>query len=103
MGYRFGEKPWSFQKFCLFLIAVYLLAPSADFVLAVKGRIAFTSNREGERAIYIMDGNGGNPSKVAEGGYPAWSPPALAVSSPGRLVTRWGDVKQSAKLLRTVK
>ena len=56
------------------LILVCLLAISADFVHADNGKIAFTSNRDGEWAIYIMDGDGGNPYKLTDGGLPAWLP-----------------------------
>ena len=63
-----------YVRFCLFLIVVCLLATLADLALAVEGKIAFTSNRDGEEAIYIMDGDGGNPYKLTEGSYPAWHP-----------------------------
>ena len=60
----------------LFPIAVCLLAASPDVAIAVEGRIAFTSQRDGdeERAVYIMDPDGGNPSKLTEGSMPAWLP-----------------------------
>ena len=41
-------------------------------------KIAFTSNRNGNAEIYVMDGDGGNPRRVTVNpsgdGYPAWSP-----------------------------
>ena len=60
----------------LFPIVVCLLAASPDVVLADEGRIAFTSQRDGDEewAIYIMDADGGNPSKLTEGRTPAWLP-----------------------------
>ena len=63
-------------KLYLFLIVVFLLPISAESVFADEGRIAFVSNRgeDGDWAIYIMDGDGGNPFKLTEGGTPAWLP-----------------------------
>ena len=64
----------------LFLIVVLLLAGTADFALAVEGKIVFTSKRDGEKAVYVMDGDGGSQSKVAEGAYPAWHPDGQTIS-----------------------
>ena len=44
-------------------------APTAD-----SGKIAFTSLRKGVEEIYVMDGDGSKPVKVADGSMPAWSP-----------------------------
>jgi Tol biopolymer transport system component len=70
----------SLARFGLFLVLVCLLAASADFALAVEGKIVFTSKRDGEKAIYVMDGDGGGQSKVAEGSYPAWHPDGQTIS-----------------------
>jgi TolB protein len=67
-------------RFCLFLIVICLLAASVDLALAVEGKIVFTSIRDGEKAIYVMDGDGGSQSKVAEGSYPAWHPDGQTIS-----------------------
>ena len=64
----------SFAKLCLFLIVVCLFAVSASSVQTVDGKIAYTSKRDGETSIYIMDGDGGNPYKLSEGSCPAWHP-----------------------------
>ena len=64
MRYKLLEKQMRLVKFGLFLIVVCLLAASADFALAVEGKIVFTSMRNGEKAIYVMDGDGGIQSKV---------------------------------------
>ncbi len=61
-------------KLCLFLIVVCVLALSVDFAFAAEGKIAFTSYRDGETSIYIMDDDGGNPYELTEGYYPAWHP-----------------------------
>ena len=58
----------------LLLIVLYLIAVSTDIVLAVEGKIAFTSNRDGDWAIYVMEGDGENPSKLTEGSMPTWLP-----------------------------
>ena len=67
-------------KLCLFLIVVCVLAPSVDFAFAAEGKIAFTSYRDGETAIYIMDGDGGNPFRLTEGTNPSWLPDGQSVS-----------------------
>ena len=56
------------------LPVLFLLVAAGSQVYGAEGKIAFTSNRDGDWAIYIMDGNGGNPSKLTEGGSPAWLP-----------------------------
>jgi len=58
------KRAQSIVKSCQVLMVIILIALSADFVLAVEGRIAFTSKRDGEGAIYIMDGDGGNPFRL---------------------------------------
>ena len=69
-----------YVRFCLFLIVVCLLATLADLALAVEGKIAFTSNRDGEEAIYIMDADGGNPFELTEGSNPSWLPDGQSIS-----------------------
>ena len=80
MRYKLLEKQMRLVKFGLFLIVVCLLAASADFALAVEGKIVFTSMRNGEKAIYVMDGDGGIQSKVVGGSYPAWHPDGQTIS-----------------------
>ena len=80
MRYKLLKKQLSLVRFGLFLVLVCLLAASADFALAVEGKIVFTSKRDGEKAIYVMDGDGGSQSKVAGGSYPAWHPDGQTIS-----------------------
>ena len=80
MRYKLLKKQLSLARFGLFLVLVCLLAASADFALAVEGKIVFTSKRDGEKAIYVMDGDGGSQSKVAGGSYPAWHPDGQTIS-----------------------
>ena len=68
------RKQLSFAGLCLFSLVVCLVVVSLDSVFADEGKIAFTSNRDGDWAIYLMDGDGGNPFKLTEGGTPAWLP-----------------------------
>ncbi len=56
------------------LLSLFLLISVEYQVYGTEGKIAFTSNRDGEWAIYIMDGDGGNPFKLTDGGTPAWLP-----------------------------
>ena len=67
-------------KSCQFLVVVCVFALSASIALADDGRIAFTLEKDGEEAIYVMDGDGGNPSKLTEGSYPAWLPDGGSIS-----------------------
>ena len=69
----------SLFRLCPFLVVVCLLALLADSVLAAEGRIAFTSNRGGAEAIYIMDADGGNPLKITEGTNPSWLPDGQSI------------------------
>ena len=80
MRYKLLMKHTRLVKFGLFLILVCLLAASVDMALAVEGKIVFTSIRDGEKAVYVMDGDGGIVSKVAEGAYPAWHPDGQTIS-----------------------
>ena len=63
-----------FQKSRASLLVLFLWCSIGVQVYGIEGKIAFTSNRDGERAIYIMDGDGTNPFKLTEGGMPAWLP-----------------------------
>jgi Tol biopolymer transport system component len=62
-------------------------------------KIAFTSNRDGNYEIYIMDADGGNPTNLTQNAakdeMPAWSPGRLAVSPKTRLLTLWATIKYS--------
>ncbi len=80
MRYKLLREQLSFVRFGLFLVLVCLLAAAADFVHAVEGKIVFTSKRDGEKAVYVMDGDGGSQSKVADGAYPAWHPDGQTIS-----------------------
>jgi TolB protein len=80
MRYKLLKKQLPLVRIGLFLIVVCLFAASADFALAAEGKIVFTSIRDGEKAIYVMDGDGGSQSKVAEGSYPAWHPDGQTIS-----------------------
>ena len=80
MRYKLLREQLSCVRFGLFLVLVCLLAAAADFVHAVEGKIVFTSKHDGEKAIYVMDGDGGGASKVADGAYPAWHPGGQSIS-----------------------
>ena len=72
-------------------------------------KIAFVKQTpDGFHDIFTMNADGSGLSNITQThrigeGSPAWSPAPQAVSSSGRQVTQWGDVKESAKLLSTVK
>ena len=58
--------------------AVALAQPGGVATLSVQGRIAFTSNRDGNDEIYVMNADGTNPvrrtANTAHDEGPAWSP-----------------------------
>lgn len=61
------------------IIAVSLLAASAlaalsNHAFSDSGKIAFTSNRDGKPAIYIMNSDGTYPVRLSSGSHPSWSP-----------------------------
>jgi Tol biopolymer transport system component len=62
-------------------------------------QIAFSSNRDGNTEVYVMNADGTNPINLtnhpAIDSSPSWgSVRPLGVSSNGRLVTLWGQVKR---------
>ncbi|MDE0300993.1 MAG: hypothetical protein OXN17_20355 [Candidatus Poribacteria bacterium] len=63
-----------FQNSRGLLLILLLFISVVRHAYGVEGKIAFTSNRDGERAIYLMDGDGQNPIKLTEGNMPAWLP-----------------------------
>lgn len=79
------------------IIAVSLLAASALAALANSafsdiGKIAFTSIRDGKPAIYIMNSDGINPVKLANGSHPSWSPDGKRIVFSFGLERFHGDV-----------
>ena len=71
-------------------------------------KIAFVKDTlDGFRDIFTINADGSGLQNITQTdkeyeGYPTWSPAPLAVSSSGRLVTQWGDLKQGAKLLQRI-
>lgn len=62
------------------LLVLFLWIVVGGHAYAVEGKIAFTSNRDGEWAIYIMDGDGGNSYRLTEGTNPSWLPDGQSIS-----------------------
>ena len=61
-------------------------------------RIVFSSERDGDREIYVMDADGGNPQNLTNNphrdGDPAWFNSPFSVSAPSKKSTTWGRLKQ---------
>jgi hypothetical protein len=76
------------------VLGLTLLMVGAD----PQAQIAFTSERDGHRQIYVMDGNGGQPRNLTNNPHddtdPAWFNPAFAVAPAGKKFTMWGWFKQ---------
>lgn len=64
------------RKGSVSLLVLFLWIVVGGHAYAADGRIAFSSQRDGDEewSIYIMDPDGGNPSKLTEGSKPAWLP-----------------------------
>ena len=64
-------------------------------------RIAFTSEREGNAEIYVMDADGDNLQKLTNnphgGSSPAWLNSPFSVSPAGKRFTMWGRLKQAER------
>ena len=61
--------------------------------------IAFSSDRDGNQEIYVMDNDGGNPRNLTNNPHddtaPAWFDPAFAVAPAGKILMMWGWLKQA--------
>ena len=62
------------------MLFIFLWCSVGSSIYGVEGKIAFTSNRDGEEAIYIMDADGGNPFELTEGSNPSWLPDGQSIS-----------------------
>ena len=64
----------------------------------VHAQIAFMSRRDGNREIYVMDADGGNPQNLTNNPRDdfslAWFNSPFSVSLTGKKITIWGRVKQ---------
>ena len=63
----------------------------------VRAQIAFTSYRDGNTEIYVMDTDGGNPKKLTKDAerdeYADWSRAVLSVSPASKQFVTWGWLK----------
>ncbi len=53
-------------------------------------KIAFASSRDGEYAIYSMNADGTNPTRLTKGRQPAWSPDGTNIGEMGFDGVSWG-------------
>jgi hypothetical protein len=93
------------HKFVYLALSCVLLLNGVALLITVlaqapqQARIAFTSNRDGNLEIYVMDVDGKNLRNLtnhsADDGISDWFDPAFArpVSSAGKLGTVWGRLK----------
>ena len=70
-------------RFILPSVVALMLIPLMVCVEA-RARIAFTSTRDGEVEIYVMDADGGNPQNLTNNNgldtYPSWSPDGMRIA-----------------------
>lgn len=90
-------------------LAYFILASIVALVLtplmvgaAPQAQIAFASERDGNRQIYVMDTDGVRQTRRLTSNRhndinPAWSNPAFAVGPTGKTLTIWGWLKQSVR------
>ena len=67
------------------VVSLLILMQIVENGYASRGtKIAFTSTRDGNYEIYVMDGDGRNPRRVtvnpAVDSYPAWSPDGAKIA-----------------------
>ena len=72
------HRRYNLAHFILAIVIALVLTPLMICVEA-QARIAFTSKRDGNREIYVMDNDGGNPRRLTNSPFfddwhPTWSP-----------------------------
>ena len=84
--------------FILAIVVALSLTPPV-VVVDAEAQIAFSSDRDGDNDIYVMDPDGGNLRRLTnnlhDDSAPAWFVPTLAVSPVGKKFTMWGWLKQA--------
>ncbi len=94
MGLRLLKKTSQFFSRALIPRTFGLLIVLANPVHGISGEIAYYSHREGEWSwfIHVINTNGSEPIKLAEGGTPAWSPDGKKIAFSFGFRGFFGDV-----------
>ena len=78
-------------------VVVLVLTPLM-IAVAAQAQIAFSSNRDGNDEIYVMDADGENQQNLTNNPHaddsPAWLNSPFSVSPAGKKFTTWGRLKQ---------
>ena len=88
---------------CVLLLSGVVLLVNVRAQAPKQAQIAFASDRDGNREIYVMDADGKNQRRLTKNPaadlFPDWFDPAFAyaVSPAGKLGATWGWVKQTSK------
>ena len=93
---QFKQKIAHIALSCVLLLGVVLFINAQALR---KAQIAFTSGRDGNSEVYVMDADGSNQRNLNADGYdPDWFDPAVGPVSPaGKLGTTWGWLKQNGE------
>ena len=91
------QRRYSLAHFILASVVALVLTPSMVDA-APQAQIVFTSERDVNLEIFVMDADGKNQQRLTtnryDDGNPAWFDPALAVVPAGKTFTMWGWLKQ---------
>ncbi len=82
-------------------IVIALVLTPLMVCAAPPAQIAFVSEREGTRQIYVMEADGDNPQRLTNMPRndidPTWFDPAFAVAPAAKKFTIWGWLKQDVQ------
>ena len=91
------QRRYNLTHFLLASVVVLGLTPLMAVVDA-QAQIAFSSERDGNSEIYVMDADGGNLRNLTnhpeDDDAPAWFNSPFSVSPAGKKSTMWGQLKQ---------
>lgn len=92
-GFRFLSRDIPSLTINFFLLQIGVLFLSASSLSGESGEIVFTSDLDGEWAIYTMNADGTDYRKLTKGGTPSWSPDGNKIAFVFGLHRFFGDLR----------